>query len=149
MSKLAEYQNAIKKIAEAKQVVQNTAKEVFAELASPLFEAHPQLENFSWRQYTPYFNDGEPCEFSANKDAESIDINGEDGYEVSKTSRWDGSKCVDLAPEELHPLHAAQEQAAAILAEFDDDTLHDMFGDHAEVTVKRDGTVDVEEYSHD
>lgn len=31
-----------------------------------IFEKHPELAGFTWNQYTPYFNDGDPCEFSYN-----------------------------------------------------------------------------------
>ena len=28
-----------------------------------LFDKHPEVKSMQWAQYTPYFNDGEPCEF--------------------------------------------------------------------------------------
>jgi hypothetical protein len=31
--------------------------------SAELFEEFPELESFSWTQYTPYFNDGDTCEF--------------------------------------------------------------------------------------
>ena len=46
-----------------------------------LFKKHKSLQSFSWNQYTPYFNDGEECVFSAYIDY--ISINGSDETESS------------------------------------------------------------------
>lgn len=54
----------------------------FKEAINFLFEGLPALENISWNQYTPYFNDGDTCEFGVNE----IDVNtDEDGEGIS---RW-------------------------------------------------------------
>lgn len=40
----------------------------FVELAcKQFFDACPEVEAVTWTQYTPYFNDGETCEFSVNE----------------------------------------------------------------------------------
>ena len=41
-----------------------------------LFNQHPKLESFAWSQYTPSWNDGDECVFSAN--TSDIEINGEE-----------------------------------------------------------------------
>lgn len=41
------------------------SEEEFAELVKALF-AHDVIKEFGWRQYTPHFNDGEPCIFGAH-----------------------------------------------------------------------------------
>lgn len=38
-------------------------KELIQEAAQALFDNHPELHATGWRQYTPYFNDGDPCSF--------------------------------------------------------------------------------------
>jgi len=38
---------------------------VCSSLASRFFVKFPTVQSFGWRQYTPYFMDGEPCHFSA------------------------------------------------------------------------------------
>ena len=43
-------------------------EQFFKEAVGFLFEQHPVLTSFSWTQYTPYFNDGDECTFSANID---------------------------------------------------------------------------------
>lgn len=48
-----------------------------------LFKTHDSLESFAWKQYTPGWNDGDPCEFSAHVDY--IFINDE---EEESTVYW-------------------------------------------------------------
>lgn len=51
----------------------------FKEGIKLIFVNHPQLESFSWRQYTPHWNDGDECSFSAHTDY--LTINGEESEE--------------------------------------------------------------------
>jgi len=61
------------------------AKEVGAPLVQERFAAlfhFPGVFNARWKQYTPFFNDGEPCEFSVYAD---LSINGDsDNDEVDE-----------------------------------------------------------------
>ena len=41
-------------------------KKDFPALLAPLFEKYPGVKNVRWTQYTPYFADGDPCEFSSS-----------------------------------------------------------------------------------
>jgi hypothetical protein len=43
-----------------KEKAQNKLKEVFNEF----WEENPDVKIVTWTQYAPYFNDGDPCEFS-------------------------------------------------------------------------------------
>lgn len=59
----------------------------FVELAcKQFFDACPEVEAITWTQYTPYFNDGESCEFSVH-DKYFILVGDEDpdDYEGSVT----------------------------------------------------------------
>lgn len=60
-TRIAEYTNLRKKL--AKDQGKPTIQAVFA----PLFR-YPGITGASWMQYTPYFNDGEPCEFNVYSD---------------------------------------------------------------------------------
>jgi len=142
----------------------------FAEQSKALFEQFPDLKSFSWTQYTPYFNDGDTCEFGANteypsikldgaKDQEAEDFDDEDFdddddyisvYNVVKTA--DG-RYIDKY-EAGHPDITDRKKIVAFevkefLMEFEDDSLKAMFGDHVRVIVHRDGTVEQEDYEHD
>lgn len=151
---------------ELKKQYRDASKEAFYDAAKELFEENPAMESFSWHQYTPYFNDGDSCEFGVYADDEGIQINGvgyydtydlvEDGFEMvtyGQGTRWEHTdKRINYKRVEVEE-HAAIAPLFEAVAKFvntiDEDVLKDMFGDHVEVTVKRDGTVDVEHYEHD
>lgn len=156
----------------------NESKESFSSISKQLFEKHPILENFSWRQYTPYFNDGDECTFHAQTDDPKF--NGEDPWDgdlykkLKSTNRvatgrqivyrnghgepfknFDGTDRMtaeyeDVTNEDYDPVIAsAYNDLKTFLNAFDDDALKMMFGDHSEITVHRDGRVDVDEYEHE
>ncbi len=54
-------------------------EKLFKDAVKALFKEFPNLEGFSWNEYTPHWNDGDACVFSAN--FESLAINGEDDPE--------------------------------------------------------------------
>ncbi len=61
--RLAEIKLNINKL---KKEAKQTATKFFSEETKRLFKQFPILVNFSWNQYTPYFNDGDACTFSSN-----------------------------------------------------------------------------------
>ena len=48
--------------------MEETAKGLFTEMSTELFNENPTLMGFGWTQYTPYFNDGDVCTFRCNSD---------------------------------------------------------------------------------
>ena len=116
----------------------------------PLFQAvlaDPGVEEFIWDQYTPYFNDGDPCEFgihgcySLNSDAVSLreEVGDFDKWEY-ETGRYGNANA--RIPESANAL------ADAIEGGQFENVLLEHFGDHTEVTLKADG-FHVEFYDHD
>jgi len=143
--------------AELKKTHLEKSKVMFTNICTKLFEKHPKLESFGWRQYTPYFNDGEECTFSAHVD--EPDINGTDGYdanfELEFVTDYDGKQdpATKQYPKKLNDNYspevaAAQKDVVEFLQNIDESVLRDLFDDHVRVTVTRAGT-DVEEYEHD
>ncbi len=61
-SKLNDIHKQIEKL--EKQAEKESSK-LISKGFKELFKKHPELESFSWTQYTPYFNDGDECIFSA------------------------------------------------------------------------------------
>jgi hypothetical protein len=114
--------------AELKKQIVDESKEFFARESRKFFDKYADLTEFSWHQYTPYWNDGSECTFSVNSDPT---INGHEKYDNDA-----------FQPE------AAYNEISNLLREIGAPTLKEMFGDHAEIIVRRDG-VTVEEYSHD
>lgn len=131
------------------------SKAMFTKVTSLLFDKHPALESFGWNQYTPYFNDGDECVFSANTSYPKI--NGDDADEMD----YDKERVTDYGAKEVNgsrpqkknehynpALAAAQTDVEEFLENIDDSVLRDLFGDHVEVTVTKEGT-SVDEYEHD
>lgn len=143
--------------AELKKTHLEKSKVMFTNICTKLFEKHPKLESFGWRQYTPYFNDGEECTFSAHVD--EPDINGIDGYranfQLEFVTDYGGKQdpATKQYPKKLNENYspevaAAQKDVVEFLQNIDESVLRDLFDDHVRVTVTRAGT-DVEEYEHD
>jgi hypothetical protein len=141
------------------------------------------IDSIGWRQYTPYFNDGEPCEFGVGepwfrtvedvkgKPANRYDDDDEDeedddeddysyviGYRGHPTlghreSHWDNPSDWENRKRIYHGSHEATYDACVALAEAInsgafENVLLEAFGDHACVTIRRDG-ITVDEYSHE
>jgi hypothetical protein len=188
------------KIAEAKKQMEETAKTAFTDMAKEFFANNPTVLAFGWTQYTPYWNDGEPCEFSAHTEYPTVtmlvdgkaltyncnsgDFTDNDGDEVKthdayvrqfkslgsaiesfvtngqvvaidrKANNGAGVVTVDGVRVKTHEEYSngfdsAEEQVTDFLSNFEDDDLETMFGDHVEIMIARDGTIEVEQYQHD
>jgi hypothetical protein len=154
---LREKQEEIKKM--KKEMIEASNK-IFTELTKSIFEEHPKVKSFGWNQYTPYFNDGDTCTFSANTDY--IRINEEyvdDSNWVNETiitnyGTWNRDKKVYEGRTEVPNLNydvelsKASDDITEFLSNFDDEFFISKFGDHAEITVTAEG-VSVDEYEHD
>ena len=46
---------------------QHDAQLMFKEVTKQFFDINPGIKAVIWAQYTPYFNDGDPCEFGVNE----------------------------------------------------------------------------------
>ena len=128
----------------------------------------PTMKAFGWRQYTPYFNDGEPCVFSVHQpwfltdaDPDPDDVEDNYQYELSSWSdghpslgqvktQWSGTEVVSA--DYTGPDRARYDRVKALSdaiegGEFED-VLLEAFGDHAEVRVTAAG-ITVDTYEHD
>lgn len=137
-----------------KRKLADSLKENFQTIFMPIFEKYPEIKAFGWTQYTPYFNDGESCEFSVNE----LSAAGGDDEVDERDWLWEGLPSLDYKDktklssyaqswatlEMVHDLDALNEAFTKI----PDDVFENMFGDHVYVVVDRDG-VTVEEYDHD
>lgn len=125
----------------------------FPSLLLPLLSQSKRIESIGWRQYTPYFNDGDECIFGVHND--DLTINGIDDYDGEendiafiKEKIWDGDKWVintNLDKPEFDLL----QQIEKVLRSIPDDFYKDLFGDHVKVTVYKDGRIETDEYEHD
>lgn len=105
-----------KKLDEMEKANPNICHAYFFSLATKVFEENPQLQSFSWLQYTPSWNDGDICRFSTTVDYP--DING-----VSYDScEGDYYKAV-----------------VEFLNQFKESQLEEWFGDGVNITCTRNG----------
>jgi hypothetical protein len=124
----------------------------------------PTVVEFGWAQYTPYFNDGDPCVFSADSFWVRLDSDTDD------TERWemeiDGERKEALGRRPLlswkdgkatyGPFTGSDEERYdrvmalndAVVGGSFDDALLEAFGDHAEVTLRKDKII-IDTYSHE
>ena len=109
----------------------------FDEAARNLFAAHPDLESFGWKQFTPYFNDGDACEFWARTEYPSV--NGVDGEEVTDGTGYDDAGN-PYQKEAASPEYPMQQAVKQMLGAYAGDDLREFFGDHVEVVVERGDT---------
>jgi hypothetical protein len=61
---------------------QHDAQLMFKEVTKQFFDINPGIKAVIWSQYTPYFNDGAPCEFGVN-DPTYTNATGDDLDDVS------------------------------------------------------------------
>lgn len=159
-------------IAKKKEELTEELRKDFAPMLLPFFKkSNGSIKSISWQQYTPYFNDGEECTFSVNLDLDyAFKVNGESldesdfftvsTYGLHRLSCNDGSyeDWIGKYPEDkIDQVKNADQiilynillEIVSLIESIPDEFLKELFGDHVEVTVKNDGTIETEEYEHD
>lgn len=142
-----EYDALVAEIETAKQRVRDAARAAAGALFKAFFAAHPTITAVRWTQYTPYFNDGEPCEFSVHNP-----------YACTKTGvAWPQSNEDDEPEDEddelfqdEYGLDDGPTKAALVRlgCSFNDEIFLAAFGDHAQVIATPSG-FHVTQYDHD
>jgi hypothetical protein len=111
--------------------------EKYVYLFEEVFQKYPELKSFSFPAYTPYFNDGDECVFNVyNVDT----INGIDIYDYDELTNGLFSEGA---------MKKAIEEIDAINYKLDSSIFQVTFGDHSIITIKRDMTINVDDYEHD
>ncbi len=119
------------------------AQELVKPCLQEFMKAHPSVKALGWAQYTPYFNDGDPCVFhlhglhASAKDEREDELYGEGWHEIY------GDPEEGFTPEAWSALKDLEKTLGDL-----EDELEAVFGDHVRVIVTAEG-VDVEEYNHD
>lgn len=143
-----EYDELVEGIEEAKKRVQESGKKAAAALFKRFFEEHPNVKALGWTQYTPYFNDGEACEFSV-RDFYACTKDGVDFAEVSSLYDDDDDDSVFRSSWSLRD---SDKKTAAALDRMgrsaSDDVFEAAFGDHVMVIATPEG-FHINEYEHD
>lgn len=77
LAKIAANTREIRKIEEK---LKRSGEKLFKQAIRHVFKKFPDLQQFEWKQYTPGWNDGDPCTFGCY--FESLQINGEETESV-------------------------------------------------------------------
>lgn len=110
------------------------------EFSKSIFDRYPGLESFGWTQYTPYFNDGEPCVFQIHY-AEIHECCAEDlDYYIDEEEMEDFENSDEAAKEVIEFVEGLRKC---------EDALRSIFDDHSRISIKRDGEIEVTFFDHD
>lgn len=141
-----------REIQEAQDRMKAAAKIALQDGFKLIFAEYPFLGRVAWAQYTPYFNDGDPCDFSTHEIvfATTGDVEGdeslgfwEDGPEFySKAKSWGDTSGNDPKFVECRAT------VSKLLTTIPQESYRELFGDHVSVEVTPEG-VAVEDYDHD
>jgi hypothetical protein len=139
---------AIVTIKAAKDEAAKHVKDAVREAVKAVFASDDKVTAIRWRQYTPYFNDGDACVFGLHGVEASVGGDdgggGEDGF-FDDYSLKSGGK---YGSPDLPHVGEALGELEGKLGEWEE-LLQTAFGDHAEVTIERAGAVIIDEYNHD
>lgn len=164
------YDEMIAEQRELKRQFQEKAQALFNNLVKDFFELNPAVNLIQWNQYTPYFNDGESCEFGVNEPYFS-NATGDDladirwgEYEGENDDIWSEShlsyvlkhrdkeyyqtclKSIDAGEVNIESCDLFSKMIQS--SEFED-VMKDMFGDHVTVQITREHGIQVEDCEHD
>lgn len=158
-----EYQQKLDELAAAKKKMQEELTIKLDPIFKQFFVENPKIKQIVWTQYTPFFNDGEPCVFSVHdkyfvptffKDEDTGELVENEEYEYHDCpSLWSDSfydsainefKACGLTDEEIDRV----EKFGKFLNSIPDDLYEGIYGDHVEITVTTNGA-EVNEYDHD
>ncbi len=157
MERLSELRAQVEKARnEMKEAAQNVVKDGTKEIFNTYGDI---IHSFGWRQYTPYFNDGDSCEFSmhelfviAHADLDEYEDHGDWVYEGSPSfmSYSYGSEVSRITGDQADDRYIEAKQACESIysALATGDLAKDVFGDHVKVIFTPEG-VDVEDYQHE
>ena len=139
-------------------------KNFFIKGMDMIFDTYPEVKSVSWTQYTPHFNDGEPCNFWCNVgdfgvngysdySDEGEDENSIDVFKDGEAWNYDWKRDENNVSFKVYKNPGARsvkiyEAISGFLNQLDSEDYMTMFGDHAEVIVRK-GEITVEEYEHD
>jgi hypothetical protein len=170
MSKLqSTFEQLIADQAELQRKFQEQAQALFKEITKEFFDKNPGITGVVWTQYTPYFNDGDTCEFSVGEptftnapidelsdisygeyggDAEGVWAAESVGHVLTSTYEWYKETADLIKASGGVDAESCNLFAQAVCSSEMRDVMLAMFGDHSKVIATRDG-FEVDGYDHD
>lgn len=139
-----ELEQQLEQLNKVREELESKAEEAILRSIGSLFKAVPTLQAISWTQTTPYFNDGDVCEFSVDEPQYCFkqldgDVDDFDIDEAVNSEDWIDEYELD---DELEPLFAD--------FKLDEELCKIAFGNDMQILVTRQGIVSTTDYSdHD
>jgi hypothetical protein len=133
---------------ELEQFVNKNSRQLVKDYVQDFMTTHPLASAIRWRQYTPYFNDGEPCVFRVG---EVHVLRREPTKEDLEMDPYDGD-WEESDPSKKDPLLKALSKFEEEISGPMEDMLQVAFGDHKDIIVSQKNgkiTIQVAEYEHD
>lgn len=166
------------KIRALNEEIKAAAEQVMTEATATLFDNHPIVEEIWWTQYTPYFNDGDACEFGVGemfyrltRDEDACEYEGTNVASLAnletykeysrngnadyweKRIRQEENKRASWIPLGLDSFLEDFEAFQRAVNSISEDVMKATFGDHVRVSISRNAegkaVVSVDEYDHD
>jgi hypothetical protein len=114
------------------------------------------VHSIKWEQYTPYFNDGDSCEFTIGEirvkfnDGDNDAGEMGDGYLSSyDIGTWDSETRSRIYTKEDKVRYEILDRIGKTFTTIPNDLFLVSYDDHKSIIIYTDGTVDIEDYDHD
>lgn len=123
--------------------------EIVQQIIAQFFEQNPQFTGLRWKQYTPYFNDGEACNFYVHAincrlmPADEIEcFDPDEDEDTSVNGRWseDGEYGLKKGPSKAALTKLEKEFGKS------QDLLEAAFGDHVSILAERGKNIAITKY---
>lgn len=130
-----------KLIIEGKVAIEEAIKE--------FFDAYPKIEKLRWMQFTPYYNDEDPCYFSVQKIEVKLYQDKDKDESIKNKDDCDTKGWINGWGDE-----AKNEGIVESIVKLDDcfywleDVMRLVFGSDSRITVSREG-IEIDECDHD
>jgi hypothetical protein len=147
MSELkSEIESFIEIARKAEEELQRKCESTLKTVFQKFWERNPEVNSVVWHQYAPYFNDGEPCEFSvhdplfsnASKEEDIDDIRWD--YEGKNEEIWCWKNYGNL-PDKVGKNFESDTKALSsfLCSSASEGTMKLMFGSDSRVVATREG----------
>lgn len=161
-----ELTNSVKEMAAEIAIIKEAMVTEITEKLKPtiksIFDMDSRLKDISWTQYTPYFNDGDTCEFSRNDLGfngvmyDDYDEDSSDPYVAGHNSQTifekgsDGRYVKVPNPKFDQLCYDVIKTAREFFNSIPDDIWLDLYGDHVKITItNNDGNIEITESNCD
>lgn len=135
-----------------RQEIIEKMKPNFHSLFKPFLTANPDVKELVFEAYTPYFNDGDTCEYSFNELRIVLNSDEEDSWDWDYGWSEDElrySRTLDATTKsKLENLFAQLKPIDTAFHQIPEEVMEGIVGDHVRVKITTSG-IETEDYDHD